>query len=739
MWVSGYWHYVAFAGILGFTVSISSDWALLLAILTSIMLFRWDSLPKIPLSLCILSFIAPQFIDHYTPPSTNTFPYEEQSWHLQVSSAVDIQQDFIRFEATENETNTKWLVYSFTPSSEQMFQYGASCQFIGIPEKPEPSKNPGVFSYQSYLYSKGIQGIITINENEVFCSEGKLMSHIFQLRNQVLHHINDTYSNKTASWINALVFGDDDSLNKQEIELFQRWNLSHLLAISGLHVGLFIAFISIAGIGSGLISKRNMKILIMVFLPIYGVLAGGAPSVLRATMMAEAIILMTFLNQRWRITDILSLVVICVLWMEPSLLFQLGFQFSFIVTFSLLLSKKIFHHSTSPTFNILRVSLVSQLAIFPIQLDTFYTYNPLSILMNLLYIPLFSLLILPCCLVLVLLSLTPHVVTNLTDILFQKIMEFSLEILFIMDEVAYIEELVTGKLTLWVFVAYYVIFVSMMRFWSSNDNRKTIMCGVLLVFILLFDASSPYFSEKGRVMMLDVGQGDTFIIEWPYREKVMMIDAAGAVQSDEDVFSNVIEPYLLSRGIHQVDVLLLSHNDLDHMGSARQVIERFGVQTLITSPYNRVDSQLIHHVKVKKGDQFKVGPSSFQVLHPEHNEKDTNSNSLVIHTEVGGRSWLFTGDISSEQEEKLNDLRTVDVLKVSHHGSRFSTNNTFLQKVKPKIAWISAGENNSHGHPSPEVLERLRDHGIKVMRTDKQGAVYYDFSGGTGTFYRHAP
>ncbi|GGC92231.1 hypothetical protein GCM10007216_23750 [Thalassobacillus devorans] len=249
--------------------------------------------------------------------------------------------------------------------------------------------------------------------------------------------------------------------------------------------------------------------------------------------------------------------------------------------------------------------------------------------------------------------------------------------------------------------------------------------------------------------MLDIGQGDSIVIELPYRKGVFIIDAAGASHfsaNQERVADNIIIPFLHSKGISKVDAVFLSHEDSDHIGSVPFLFDDLQIDKLLVSPYfqfpDALQTQVLEHnipvLRLKRNEVISLSGQVFKVLNPEKNYNDANDNSLVLFTTFGGWSWLFTGDISDKVERDLMkvfpDLRA-DVLKASHHGSNTSSSEPFLTALKGKVALISAGKNNRYGHPHKEILERLEALGMTALRTDVHGAVQFVFEEAKGNFY----
>ncbi|WP_345239785.1 DNA internalization-related competence protein ComEC/Rec2 [Pontibacillus salipaludis] len=738
---NGYW--LAIASALGvYLAPISYSWLGGFLVLGGVIIFR-PAKRSLLLASGVL-FIVCSTTDSFKPLSSPTFSTSVVQINGVVKEDPTFTSDYTSFIFEHDQTKQKWNTFLFASLDHRSVQIGSKCSLSGEVERHPFARNPGEFDYEAFMLHKGVRGTIIVDPSQLHCQGGSWYKELFSKRKEALDNLDQNLSPFTSSWVKALVFGEDRDLSEETIDLFQRWGLSHLLAISGLHVGLCIALFSYLTLRFSLLTKRKLIICLLFLLPIYILFAGGAPSVIRAVCMAEAAMLLSLMKKRWPMTDIISYLFCSILIFKPSLIHQLGFQFSFIVTFGILVSKKWISLSVHPIDSLLRISLLCQLIVLPLQLQSFYFFNPLSLLANLLFVPLMSIFVLPVCFIILAgVNILPPSLLQPLDAVFQKSLEICFLTLRGMDE--FDVEWVTGQMSIVSILLFVIAFVWMMKRWEGGKQRQSFLWGVGLSFILIAEASVPFLFSPGRVTMLDIGQGDCFIIEWPNQQHVMMIDAAGVLEEGEDdTFTRIIEPYLHQRGIKKVDTLLLTHADQDHIGAAEEVLTSFSVDTLITSPFFKGDLPIKEEKwkKVSNGDRFVIEETVFDILYPIQESEDKNDNSLVMSFTLGGMAWMFTGDVGKEGEEDISSLADeldVDVLKVAHHGSDTSTGAQWLDTVTPKVALISAGLNNRYGHPHEQVIERLNKEGVKIIRTDQKGAVIYQFSGGTGTFYSHLP
>lgn len=249
-------------------------------------------------------------------------------------------------------------------------------------------------------------------------------------------------------------------------------------------------------------------------------------------------------------------------------------------------------------------------------------------------------------------------------------------------------------------------------------------------------------SQELRVTFLDVGQGDAAIIETP-SGKVLVIDAGNTTSDGEDDMGRrVVAPYLRQRGINRIHVLFLTHPDSDHIGGAATLLEQFPTDLMVDNgQFTRSDSPIAAHIlktaslrgvplqSAQRGQELLMGDDvTVRILAPvpEAQYDSDNDASIVLRIDYKQTSFFFTGDAGEAAEtELLRSKQSLlsDVLKVGHHGSLTSTAPEFLAAVRPRIATISAGRRNSHGHPHREILERLTQIGTKIYRTDQQGAI----------------
>ncbi len=264
--------------------------------------------------------------------------------------------------------------------------------------------------------------------------------------------------------------------------------------------------------------------------------------------------------------------------------------------------------------------------------------------------------------------------------------------------------------------------------------------------IATYPFAPRFAANKLELTVLDVGQGDSLFLSFP-RGHTMLVDAGGELGSFHsggmnagiDMGEDVVSPYLWSRGIKQIDVIALTHPHEDHFGGLPAVLENFRVRELWVG--RDIQNEAYRHVLAlarergvrvlhkKQGESFNFDGVSGSILWPDNVdgfESANNDDSLVIRLTDGSQSLLLTGDIERPSERKIladNQDVSTNFLKVAHHGSKTSTNEPFLEAAHPAFAAISVGRNNTFGHPSPEVVDRLEAAGVRIYRTDLDGAI----------------
>ncbi len=754
----GYWHIYALAAAMSFlTILVDNYWFIAGFLLWLCYLYKKERLGKghFVVSLAFFLFFLnyfPVLEDIKIPP-----PSENLQHQGKIISPVTTTPEKVEFIMQESNSETKTAVVYFpeeeSPEAPAEFAYGASCIVQGEMELPPEARNPGQFDYREYLLTKGIAYQVVVDSiDAVTCEDSSFLQRIYTLRERLLSHVSGTFSQETAAWMRGLVLGDDSHISEETIELFQRWSLSHVLAISGLHIGLAVGFVYFLLIKLNLFTKEKAQWFLIFFLPVYTVVAGGEPSILRAASMVLLFILLNKLKVKMLPSDVISIVFLILILADSYMIYHVGFQLSFAVTFGLILSAKLLSETKQPFFQVLQIGFVAQLMILPLLFAYFSLFQPLSILLNWLVVPYFSGFVIPFMFVLLLFSPLPFL-PGIMDTLFVRLNELVIDMIAWVD-VNFSYPWIMGSLPLIFAVLYYVLLYFLMKYLQEGKPDMSFKYGIAITAVVIAVMLKPYFSPEGRVTMLDIGQGDSFVIELPYRSGVMLIDAGSKysftdMQPTENVYEQIIKPYLYSRGIREIDAVFITHEDIDHAGSLRFILEEMHVENLFISPHNQTTLKQIqkseHDTTVQvidQGDQLTIGSHRFEVLAPEEDQRSANENSLVLHSQIGGKDWLFTGDIGSSQErvliQKYPNL-PVDVLKVAHHGSNTSTDPSFLEHISPEFALIPVGVENQFGHPAPDVVEAIEKEGAVILRTDIDGAVQYKFIGSEGTFYRYLP
>ncbi|TFD92350.1 DNA internalization-related competence protein ComEC/Rec2 [Jeotgalibacillus sp. R-1-5s-1] len=688
--------------------------------------------------------------DFYFSTLTSTLDPSETSALLKITSPFKNSGDYLTAEAQTSEKE-KVILRLSKKHTEAADLFPAECVWTGNWREPSEAVNFNGFDYQKHLY---LQNIHWIFHAEGFSECEKLspsfMEKLLLMRERGISHMKDHFPESLYGISYALLFGDRSLMKEEHLIAYQKLGIIHLLAISGMHVGLVCLLIWKVLLRLQL-TRESITILLFILLPLYAVMTGASPPVLRASGIVLTVLAVRMMKGRMSLIEAFSVVICFHLFLMPAAVMSPGFQLSYAVSLSIILSSKRILQQSSSVIAVLKVTGVAQLGALPFLLWHFYEISIASFFANLIYIPFYTLFLLPVLLLLYGVSFVfPSAVSILLVIPDQAVRLFDHTAL-LFSEFPY-AVLVTGKPAVFML---FILVISQVVIFSFLEKRKY---GVVFSFIMLlciFVFLRDQINPDGTVTFIDVGQGDSILIDLPFDQGTYLIDTGGAMPfSAEDepfkVGKEIIVPFLKSRGITSIDLLILTHHDWDHIGGAEDIAEEIHIKEVWTSegsPDKKEMKELLDYFYEKNIPVFeqsetfawKTGDAEFKLIHPGGN-LEGNNNSLVLHAVLGGVSWLFTGDIEEEAERSLIGLPIrADVLKVAHHGSNTSTTSEFLSAVNPDIAVISAGRNNRYGHPHPDVLTRLEDQGTQVIGTYSHGAIEFRYRKNNGTFHWMLP
>ena len=471
-------------------------------------------------------------------------------------------------------------------------------------------------------------------------------------------------------------------------------------------------------------NKLNYLVVIL-FLLFYLFLTNFSSSILRTTIMFILMAINKCYNLKVKNIDIICLVLIIIIIINPFYIYDIGFQYSYLISFTLILLAKKTNKVRNKLVQSLYISFICFLVSFPISIYNFSSVNILSIFINIILIPLVSVAIYP-------LSLLTFIIIPLINIFVLAVS--ILEKLNNIFASITIFQLVVSKPSIIIIFAYYVII------YLSLFNKKYYL---LLVIMLLIQKNLIYFDNSLKVTMIDVGQGDSIFIKMPNNKENILIDTGGKISYNKEkwmirnkntsITKNSLIPYLKSMGLNKLNTLIITHGDYDHMGEAINLVNNFKVEKVIFNcgEFNDLEKGLIKVLEKKKIKYY----SCIKELNIDNNKlyflqtgeyDNENDNSNAIYTKLDEYKFLFMGDAGIEKEKDILDkysISNIDVLKVGHHGSKTSSSKEFINEINPKYSIISVGKNNRYGHPNKEVLENLEN--SKIYRTDLDGSIMF--------------
>ena len=674
-------------------------------------------------------------------------------------------------------------------------RYGKHITLTGDLRQPQTQRNPGGFDYRSYLARQNVSGIIN---HQGLIHIGKQsgfppLRWIEALRLKTEQIIDDAYSGLQtppteasglqtpptednllhAQLLKGILLGKRGDVPSETLDIFRNSGTFHVLAVSGLHVGLIALFCYLGLSVFRRVPKKAVSLLTIFAVLIYACLVGFRPSVFRASLMAILFLFAKIIDRDADIYNLLAVAALALLLLNPTQLGDVGFQLSFVAVVSIVylvpkMERLLQNMWDSPESGdvstliifknkALKWLVLSYLVTFAAQLGTtplialhFYRAYPLGIIVGPFAVGLVSLIVgigmASVCVGFVWLPLA-KLLALVTHVLFYVF----LQLIGIFGQEWGVMKLAPPTLGL---ILIYITVCLGITHWRYvfKQWRIASLIGLSVIAVWIWDSA---FHEKGRlleVITLDVGQGDAAIIRFP-DNRTMLID--GGIQRiyydekkkrgvDYDVGERIIEPYLDANGIRELDLVVLTHPDLDHGGGLAHILQNFKVTHILGIPDMELDSQT--HQRIRSIAKTREIPYSFpyrgkieltsdvllNLLHPinaastDLMDDDKNDDSLVLKLSYGEVDILFTGDIESIGESRIiesqQDLRS-DILKVPHHGSRTSSSARFLDAVQPRYAIFSLGLGNRYQFPHAGVVERYKERNCVQLRTDQLGAI----------------
>jgi len=667
------------------------------------------------------------------------------------------------------------LVYCYNSAAKKILTKDPArwdhIRIRGETKIPTTHRNPLLFDYRSFLARKGIHQLYRIKDADAIEIHphsgplrlvGRILLGIHHFRLRCERNFESLLEDRDAALLKGLVLGRSHEIDPEDREMFLRTGLMHLFAVSGLHTGMIALFLFF------MLRFSRFRFQTIAVLTTAGVWLFGAYTGFRAPVVRAAIMISCLLGSQWisglrrSIESIssLSFAAFWVLILSPRALFQADFLFSYITVFMIILLHPFFKQSMSfdlehsppgkralpaflnrwvlfPFYTVLS----AQLALVPLLALYYHRFSPSALVANPLAVPLAFLCMISAMSQVFLGFLAPGLTPGAAWIT-GNLLSVLRGVVGVLSRAPAASVGIASFPWLCIGLYYLILlggnWILEKKKWKPRRRISFLFSFTILVLILVWSPLVGGAGDEMKVIFLDVGQGDCTYIEFPGGGNIL-ID--GGRNYPENMGKSVVLPYLESRGINTIDVIIATHADSDHIGGLPYLLDHMFVQTVIEGPshsstkvYQELNRKIEEWGVTRKtaagGDFLRGYPGAMLqfVSPPRHPPRywDNNELSLVLYVKKKRAAFLFTGDagLVAEQYMVKSDLPLeATVLKTGHHGSSTSTGEALLDAVNPRAAVISAGESNPYGHPHKEVLERLKSRDIRIFRTDTDGAV----------------
>lgn len=584
------------------------------------------------------------------------------------------------------------------------YSFGDKVLINGEVNIPNNNTIPNGFNYKEYLYNKKLYYIIKIDNIKIISKNDNVFLNI---KNYIYKRIDSIKHNE---YLYAFILGksyyiDSDVLNNYKVN-----GVTHLFALSGLHVSMF-SNILIYIFNKLRLNEKLSYFLTSIFLLFFAFIASFTPSILRAVLF----FILSSINKIYyfyiKPKYLLYVVFSILIFINPYYIFDIGFILSFSISFFILLFNENYKIKNS-VLSILVISILSLFSSLPIIINMSYEINILGFINNIFFIPFVTYLVFPLSIIVVFIDKLSFLLNILVSIM-EFISKISVNILNV--------KLYFSKLNLLYIFIYYVLLILVI---------KRVRVRKLFIIFIIFLYFKCYIDRNDYVYYIDIGQGDSILFVDKNKNSIL-IDTGGKVNSKSSLIKNNVIPFFKSIGLRKIDYLVLTHGDYDHMGESINLVNNFKVKNVILNcgSYNNLENNLIkvlnkYNINHESCiNEISINNYYFKFLNTKIYDNE-NDNSTVIYFKYNNYKFLFMGDASTNREkdilEKYN-LENIDFFKVGHHGSNTSSSIEFISKIKPKYSLISVGKDNKYGHPKSSVLDNLSS--SNIYRTDLDGSI----------------
>ncbi len=621
------------------------------------------------------------------------------------------------------------------------------------PLKPVPVYNNYVENpYTNYYYRKSIKYSISVSTPEAIDYVTRRTSfHLLDLANYSRSRLSraiDTYfqNPEHVSLLKAMTLGIRSGFDENLSSSLKTTGIYHIVAISGLHVGILYIFLVML-LTFPVKDIKTRLVLTSGIILFFAFMVGFYPSVTRASLIIILITAGRLLNRQYDFLNLLGFSALCIIAHNPVEVFAPGFQLTFLITLGLKLVADLLSWERARSLSGMIktsfvISLTAYLVSLPITIFYFNITAPIGILLNVIIVPfVFTILILS--IIFFVLSLTQLPFLNIAGFLLQSVIDLMLWIVSIFKSLPFSS--IRPPTPGWLMICFYFLVLCFLYFTLVRKKWRIISSSILpaMVLIFIFRPFSYKAPDNLRISILDVGQGESILIETP-EKKTILIDAGGNYELSPYIGEKVVSRTLWKQGIKQIDHLILTHSHLDHLAGMIPVAGNFkvinfydnGLISLDNPGYALLRETLAEDVNysfMRDGCIIKCGKTEIHCLNPPFLRNDLlpvlpeNDYSIVLMLQYGEFKMLLTGDLEHPGEkmliEQYGKSLECDILKLGHHGSSDATSLQFLKLTSPEYAVASLGRFNRFHYPSENILQKLKNLNIPLVHTAANGRI----------------